>query len=226
MTILDQPNSFGTQHSSEPLVYASFGERFAARIIDGLILVIPSFFIPFIVGWLYYAIQEGGESGATIGKRAMNIRVVSEGGQRIGFGTATGRFFGHILNMFTFFIGYLLMFFNARSQCLHDMITGTVVIKDGFAYREDSLAYREQRAAVSEVQNRAWTAKVSDVETHFVEINELGGSHWHRSPMGEQVNHFTLWQLTDGLVDFSPEFGAEAFEEMKQHAEGLMRSRS
>lgn len=213
MTILDH-----SLPASQEIVYASFGERLVARLIDALILIIPSIFLPFIVSWLYYAALEGSERGATIGKRAMGIRVVSEDGQSIGFGTATGRFFGNLLNIFTLFIGYLLMLFNARNQCLHDIITSTVVIKD-------NPVMRTQPATQTQQKKRSWTAKVGDAETHFVEINADGGRHWHRTSTGEQVNDFTLWQLTDGMVDFSPEFGRGAFEEMKQYAEQILRSR-
>lgn len=214
MTILDQP-----QPQYQPIVYASFGERLVARIIDALILIIPSIFIPFIVYWLYYAGLEGSERGATLGKRAMGIRVMSEDGQPIGFGTATGRFFGNILNLFTLCIGYLLMFFNARSQCLHDMITSTIVVKDQPDNRHQPVAQVQQK-------KRSWTSKLGDTETHFVEINAEGGRHWQRTPSGEQVNDFTLWQLTDGMVDFTAEFGAGAFEEMKQYAEQILRNRA
>jgi len=182
-------------------------------------LILPSVFIPFIVPWLYYAALEGSERGATIGKRAMGIRVVSEDGQSIGFGTATGRFFGNLLNLFTMFIGYLLMFFNARNQCLHDMITSTVVIKD---YPVE----RRQQVTQQVPQKRSWTTKLSNSETHFVEINATGGRPWHRTVTGEQINGFTLWQLNDGMVDFSTEFGEEVSQEMKQYAEAILRSKA
>ena len=214
MTILDQ-----SLPTSQKIVYASFGERLVARLIDALILILPSIFLPFIVSWLYYAALEGSERGATIGKRAMGIRVVSEEGQSIGFGTATGRFFGNLLNIFTLFIGYFLMLFNARNQCLHDLITSTVVIKDNPVMRTQPVTQTQQK-------KRSWTAKVGDTETHFVEINADGGRHWHRTASGEQVNDFTLWQLTDGMVDFTAEFGTETFQEMKQYAERILREKA
>jgi uncharacterized RDD family membrane protein YckC len=213
MTILDQPPT-----TSQPIEYASFGERLVARLIDAMILLIPSMFVPFILPWLYFAIQEGSERGATVGKRAMNIRVVSEDGKSIGFGTATGRFFGNLLNLFTLCIGYLLMLFNARNQCLHDMITSTVVIKN----RPGS---GQQQRSNNPTQKLSWSNKLSETETHFIEINAQGGRHWHRTSMGERINDFTLWQLTDGLVDFSAEFGPEANHQMKQFAEHILRSK-
>ena len=214
MTILDQ-----SPPTSQHFVYASFGERLVARLIDALILILPSIFLPFIGSWLYYAALEGSERGATIGKRAMCIRVVSEDGQSIGFGTATGRFFGNLLNLFTLFIGYFLMLFNARNQCLHDIITSTVVIKD-------NPVMRTQQATQPQQKKRSWTTKLGDSETHFVEINADGGRHWHRTATGEQVNDFTLWQLTDGLVDFSADFGTETFQEMKLYAEQILREKA
>ncbi|MFN0217148.1 MAG: RDD family protein [Saprospiraceae bacterium] len=211
MTVLDE-----LEKAPQEIVYATFGERLVARLIDGLILILPSLFIPFIFSWLYFALQEGSERGATIGKRAMGIRVLSEDGRSIGFGTATGRFFGHLLNLFTLCIGYLLMLFNAKNQCLHDIITSTVVVKDNPVRRHQQVSYQKP-------SNRSWTNKLSNSETHFVEINSEGGRHWHRTATSEQVNDFTLWQLTDGMVDLSAEFGTAAFEEMKQYAEQLLR---
>ena len=214
MTVLDQP-----QPSAQEVVYASFGERLIARLIDWLIVFLPSLFLPLIFPWLYFALQEGDARGATVGKRAMGIRVLSEDGRSIGFGTATGRFFAHFINLFTFLFGYLLMLFNSRSQCLHDMITSTVVVKDS------PVVHREQRSQQTQTK-RSWTNKYDNSETHFVEINSEGGRHWHRTATGEQVNDFTLWQLTDGMVDFSAEFGTAVFEEMKQYAEQILRSKS
>jgi uncharacterized RDD family membrane protein YckC len=41
-----------------------------------------------------------------------------------------GRNLAKIFSVLTFFIGYLLSFFNKEQQCLHDMIAGTLVMKD------------------------------------------------------------------------------------------------
>jgi uncharacterized RDD family membrane protein YckC len=213
MVVLDQPQV------PQQMVYASFGERLVARLIDALILFIPSMFIPFLVPWLYFALQEGGSTGATVGKRAMGIRVVSTEGNPIGFGTATGRFFGNLLNLFTLLIGYLLMLFNARNQCLHDMITSTVVIKEN--------SYGAQAPAPIQRSNkRNWSNKLSDTERHFVEITPNGGRHCYQTDQGETVTDFTLWQLTDGMVNFAPEFGPEKAQEMKQYAEQLLRNQA
>jgi len=214
MTVLDQPSIH-----AQTLIYASFPERVLARLIDACILIIPSLFIPFLVPWLYYALQEGSEGGATIGKRIMGIRVISVDGRPIGFGTATGRFFGNLLNMLTLFIGYALMFFNARNQCLHDMITSTIVVKN------TSMPAQQSPKQTVRTSKRSWSKKISEAETHFVEMDADGGRHWHRSKTGEHVHNFTLWQLADGMVQFSAEFGPETYQEMRQYAEDLLRKR-
>jgi len=63
--------------------YAGFWLRFAATLIDGLILLIPSlilaFLLPFfeiILNWLYYACLESSKSQATLGKRIVGIKLL------------------------------------------------------------------------------------------------------------------------------------------------------
>jgi uncharacterized RDD family membrane protein YckC len=79
--------------------------------------------------WLYFAKMESGPGQATIGKRAMGLRVTDIAGQRIGFGRASGRFFGKIVSGMIFYIGFIMAGFTERKQALHDMIAGTLVVK-------------------------------------------------------------------------------------------------
>lgn len=222
MTILDEPIDSHANAQAQSLVYASFAERVVARLIDLIILIIPATFVPLVFPWLYYALQEGSSSGATIGKRIMGIRVLSVDGRTIGFGTATGRFFGNFLNVMTLFIGYLLMLGNARNQCLHDMITSTVVVKTK-STEPMRRAVPVQTAQRTQKTQRSWSRKVSDTEAHFIEMDENGGKYWHRSSTSQHSDTFTLWQLTDGMVDFTNEMGPEVNEEMKQFAEMMLR---
>ena len=108
---------------------ASFWSRFGARILDTVIIFIPSSIIPIIPAWLYWSLQHCSESQATVGQNACNIKLMAISGEKIGFGRATGRFFGNLLNIFTFFIGFLLFFFTTNRQCLHDLVTSTVVVE-------------------------------------------------------------------------------------------------
>lgn len=58
----------------------------------------------------------------------------------VNFGRATGRFFANFLNALTLFLGFFMMFFNDKNQCLHDYITGCVVVKRTEISRTDSVS--------------------------------------------------------------------------------------
>jgi uncharacterized RDD family membrane protein YckC len=121
--------------------YASFGDRLVAAILDGLILAIPNVIFKFVLpegvadlatillGWLYGALLESGDNQATLGKKAMNIRVTDLDGERISFGKASIRHFSKIISALLILIGYLMQPFTEKRQALHDMIAGTLVYK-------------------------------------------------------------------------------------------------
>jgi len=127
--------------------YAGFWNRAAAIFIDGIIIGIPmkvleTFFndsqegiiivglLGFIVRWLYFALQESSPAQATIGKKALGIKVVDLNGNQISFAKATGRYFGKIISSAILFIGFFMAGFTEKKQALHDMMAGTLVIKD------------------------------------------------------------------------------------------------
>jgi uncharacterized RDD family membrane protein YckC len=92
----------------------------AAPMVGGL--------LGLIVGWLYFALQESSAAQATLGKRALGIKVTDANGRRIGFGRATGRFFGKILSGLVFAVGFMLAGWTERKQALHDFLAGTLVV--------------------------------------------------------------------------------------------------
>jgi uncharacterized RDD family membrane protein YckC len=132
-------------------IYAGFWRRFAAVIIDGLLLSVVTVpltlafggddgyaeaarssagsSISAVVTWLYYAIMESSSKQATVGKMALGIMVTDLGGGRTGFGRATGRYFAKILSPLILGIGFIMIAFTERKQGLHDMIAGTLVIR-------------------------------------------------------------------------------------------------
>lgn len=130
--VLCHPNGTVTIDNGESTIiyqYADFGKRFIARIIDVVIVFIPSSVLPFIAPWLYFSLMQSNGDCATVGQKAMNIRVISADGLPVSFGQATGRHFANYLSVFTFFIGYFMYFFSDRKQCLHDLLSGTYVVK-------------------------------------------------------------------------------------------------
>ncbi len=82
-----------------------------------------------VIGWLYFALMESSERGATVGKMAMGLRVVTNDGKRLSFMNATGRYFAKILSAIILCIGFIMIGFTERKRGLHDMIASTLVIK-------------------------------------------------------------------------------------------------
>ncbi|MFP6705188.1 MAG: RDD family protein [Alphaproteobacteria bacterium] len=91
------------------------------------VLVMAAFVLPFAC----HILQLGGASNATVGMRIMDLRVVAWNGHRPGYPQATFQilsFFGSISIATPLVLA--LLFFNARSRCLHDFLAGTVTIND------------------------------------------------------------------------------------------------
>lgn len=139
-------------------IHAGFWRRTAAYVMDGFLLAVVGWVVALVLGigmlgalaggsldgalgammlqwvsgivlaWLYFALQESSAAQATLGKRAMGLKVTDDYGRRIGFGRATGRFFGKILSGLILYIGFMLAGWTDRRQGLHDMICGTLVV--------------------------------------------------------------------------------------------------
>jgi uncharacterized RDD family membrane protein YckC len=133
--------------------YAGFWVRFAASVLDTLVLTLIWIVIALVFGlasylfglpvgprwvqlalsvapaWLYFALLESGPRCATFGKRAFHLQVLeADGLVRIGFLRATGRWFARYLSIALLMLGYLIQPFTPRKRALHDFIAGTVVV--------------------------------------------------------------------------------------------------
>jgi len=93
-------------------------------IAFSLLAIIP------LVKLIYHIVLEASVKQATYGKQILKIRVCDMQGNRLNPGKATGRNVAKIFSVLTLFIGYLYCFFNKQQQCLHDMVAGTLVVKD------------------------------------------------------------------------------------------------
>ena len=128
------------------LSYASFGERFVAVLIDGIIITFFDYILKTLFGTdsdssvlglliyslvsvFYYAGMESSDAQATLGKQVMKIKVADLDGRRITLSQGVGRYFARILSAITLMIGYLMMLWDDRNQTLHDKLAQTVVIK-------------------------------------------------------------------------------------------------
>jgi len=127
--------------------YAGFWIRFVAAIIDSFIVGVVNALVTSIIilnapadsgkaqivglalGLLYYAYLESSSSQATLGKRAMGIKVTDVEGHRITFGKAALRYVSKIVSGIILLIGFIMAGFTAKKQGLHDMIAGTLVVR-------------------------------------------------------------------------------------------------
>ncbi|HEX5961441.1 MAG TPA: RDD family protein [Rhodanobacteraceae bacterium] len=87
-----------------------------------------------VLPWLYFAFCESSRWQATPGKLALGLKVTDMQGRPIGFGRATGRFFGKLVSGLILDIGYMMAGWTARKQGLHDLMADCCVVrKDGLA---------------------------------------------------------------------------------------------
>jgi uncharacterized RDD family membrane protein YckC len=75
-----------------------------------------------------YEIAMIGKFGATLGKMACKVRVVTAEGGKISYARATGRYFAKFLSAMICLIGYIMAFFDDERRALHDRICNTRVI--------------------------------------------------------------------------------------------------
>ncbi|MCX6783127.1 MAG: RDD family protein [Candidatus Levybacteria bacterium] len=119
--------------------YSGFSARFIANWIDGIVSfgLIGVFMFsnrsisPIIWNILpmslnIYLLKN---TGATIGKKIMSIKVIRENGKPLTYSDAVIREVSKILSGSFFFLGYLWMFWDIKKQTWHDKIAKTIVVK-------------------------------------------------------------------------------------------------
>lgn len=129
-------------------------KRFIAFLIDLFVLSIPILLLTIFItlfgivtlglGWalfwlisplsvvwalVYYGASLGGRHGATVGMRMMDIKMLTRTGAAPYFllGVAHAVLYWASVSFLTPFI-VLVGFFNRRSQLLHDLLLGTVIV--------------------------------------------------------------------------------------------------
>lgn len=83
-----------------------------------------------LFGWFFYALFESSKFQATPGKAILGLKVTDDKFEKIGFGQASGRFFGKILSGLILGIGYIMIAFTKNKQGLHDQMAHTFVLKE------------------------------------------------------------------------------------------------
>lgn len=143
-----------TKQVTAPQYFASFDQRLMASATDYffltlgyVVLILFSFVViddkeirilmvvtglPLLplAKFIYGSISEASNQQATIGKRLLNVKVTDVHGNRISLTRSLGRNAAKVLSVLPFFMGYLLSFLNKKQQCLHDLISDTLVVKE------------------------------------------------------------------------------------------------
>jgi uncharacterized RDD family membrane protein YckC len=133
-------------------VYASFWPRACAFLIDSLLVLLVCLFLKGLLGikleghteqwlfwamvgalWLYKSVAERSARQATLGKLALDLKVTTLDGERIGGLRALVRNVSQVLSAAIMFIGFLMPAFTRRRQALHDMCAGTLVTRRQYA---------------------------------------------------------------------------------------------
>ncbi len=68
-------------------------------------------------------------SGATIGKKALRLKVVMQDGGPVSLGRAFGRYFAKMLSGIPLYFGFIMVGFDSEKRGLHDYICSTRVIR-------------------------------------------------------------------------------------------------
>ena len=132
---------------------AGFWIRFVAVLIDGVVLLVAQGIL-FGAGWILTSgTTSGGMAlkgavnlfgtligaaygigfhwlwGQTIGKMALQIKVVSMDGGPLSFGQAAGRYFATFLSALILCIGFIMAGIRSDKRALHDLLAGTRVVR-------------------------------------------------------------------------------------------------
>lgn len=131
--------NYGETYSATSYKLATVSGRFWAQIIDNILLSsiasllligvgplgAPLSMMLFLGYQVYFWVQNNGQ---TIGKAALNIRVVKQNGTPITVSDAVLRYVGYFINNL-FWPLWFVPFFNRGRKGIQDMIAGTYVVE-------------------------------------------------------------------------------------------------
>ncbi|MEO6726514.1 MAG: RDD family protein [Blastocatellia bacterium] len=88
----------------------------------GYALVLAVIFANWIYGYVRF--------GQSFGKRFIGLRLIRVDGQPVDYKTATVRLIGSLLSVLVFGYGFLRILWDDEQRGWHDMLAGTMVVKD------------------------------------------------------------------------------------------------
>jgi uncharacterized RDD family membrane protein YckC len=124
---------------SETYELASIGSRFVASLIDGILLsftvglVVAIVFrnnvaISMILYFAYFGYFWTQRDGQTLGKQAMDIKIIKMDGSPITWTDALVRYIGSFISSLALGLGYIWAIFDENNQTWHDKMAKTYVV--------------------------------------------------------------------------------------------------
>ncbi|HSW39394.1 MAG TPA: RDD family protein [Acidobacteriota bacterium] len=105
----------------------------SADFFSGILFIdtlsIISFSGLFLLIYFVYSLFFMATSYQTLGMMITDLHVVGSGGHKPSFGRLLGRCAGYLVSLFGFGIGLVLSLFNRENRCLHDLLSGTRVVR-------------------------------------------------------------------------------------------------
>jgi uncharacterized RDD family membrane protein YckC len=153
---LPRPGRPSGKKSKKRLQPAPFGKRWVAMFIDNMLLngiswgigkvgatVLPPeqpstlvilLSLTVIVQIMYFGVLHASESQASLGKRAMHLKVCDTEGHRLSIGRSivreTLKAFLVLFCLVDILVSFITILATAKKQALHDMPLGTMVVED------------------------------------------------------------------------------------------------
>ena len=171
--IFAQKTMGGKEVISRATAYGGIWNRFGAKLMDGFILGVmnvtmvtvgSAFFagsksmaLVFTLQFIQFAVNIAyitlflGRFGATPGKMACGLTVVTAEGGRMSYARALGRCFAELLSGLILSIGYILALFDDRKRTLHDHICNTRVVKKEAAKQAEPALLQEIQGSAASV---------------------------------------------------------------------------
>lgn len=128
-------------------IYAAPWKRLAAFLIDLPVLFLLTAGARALSGpqgglecvlacWLYYAGMESYGWQATLGKKALGLKVTGVSCGCMGFLRASARYWAKLISLVSLGAGFAMIFFTEKRQAFHDYVAGCVIIDERAARAE------------------------------------------------------------------------------------------
>jgi uncharacterized RDD family membrane protein YckC len=172
--------------------------------------------VQFVVMWFYFVIFEVAWNGQSPGKRALDIRVIRDGGQPVGLYTSMIRNLIRLVDFLPLFytIGFIAMLASRHWRRLGDLAAGTVVVREDSVAGQRSAEEPSERGGEPPLQAPEAAGGVEDqdlarIDPAFFELGRrLLERRWQLEPhvvkhLAEKIARPVMERL--GVTDVDPE---------------------